>query len=144
MFVNVTALDQISHVISQAIAPAFLLGAVAAFVSVLITRMNRIVDRSNVLIDISDDDSARAPLKAILPRLKWRVRLLHKAIEYAVIGGIFTILLVIFAFASAYLNFRHEWMTGILFILALCFLAAALFTLWREIRAALKDDDYHI
>jgi hypothetical protein len=29
-------------------APAFLLGAVAAFVSVLISRMNRIIDRSQV------------------------------------------------------------------------------------------------
>jgi hypothetical protein len=49
-------------------------------------RMNRIVDRSNVLIAIPDDDTTRAPLKAILPHLKWRAKLLNKVIEYAVTG----------------------------------------------------------
>jgi hypothetical protein len=35
---------QLPQVIAQATAPAFLLGAVAAFISVLISRMNRITD----------------------------------------------------------------------------------------------------
>ena len=41
-------------------APSFLLGAVAAFISVLIARMNRIIDRSQALNAISDDDVSRA------------------------------------------------------------------------------------
>ena len=36
---------QLSQVISQSTAPAFLLGAVAGFVSILLGRMNAIVDR---------------------------------------------------------------------------------------------------
>jgi hypothetical protein len=36
-------------VISHATAPAFLLGAIAGFVSVLMTRMNNIIDRSRAL-----------------------------------------------------------------------------------------------
>jgi hypothetical protein len=40
---------QLSQIISQVTAPAFLLGAVASFTSVLIARMNRIIDRSQAL-----------------------------------------------------------------------------------------------
>jgi hypothetical protein len=47
---------QLSQVIAQVTAPAFLLGAVAAFISVLIARMNRIVDRSQALNAITDDN----------------------------------------------------------------------------------------
>jgi hypothetical protein len=44
-------------VISQAAAPAFLLGALAAFIAVLINRLNRIVDRTAILNGIPDEDS---------------------------------------------------------------------------------------
>ena len=35
---------QLAQVIAQVTAPSFLLGAVAAFISLLIARMNRIID----------------------------------------------------------------------------------------------------
>jgi Protein of unknown function (DUF2721) len=69
---------QLSQVISQVTAPAFLLGAVAAFISVLISRMNRIIDRSQALNAIADDDKAKAALKSDIPRLKRRATLLTK------------------------------------------------------------------
>lgn len=47
------SVSQLSHVISQA-APAFLLGALAAFIAVLISRPNRIVDRTVILNGIAD------------------------------------------------------------------------------------------
>lgn len=136
--------DQISRVISQATAPAFLLGAVAAFISVLITRMNRLADRSNALIAIADDDSRSAHLKAVLPRLSRRAKLMNRAIEFAVISGIFTTGLVILAFVSAFLKFRHEYGAGLMFTLALMSFAASLITLWREVRASLKDLEYYV
>jgi hypothetical protein len=119
-------------------------GAVAAFISVLITRMNRLADRSNALIAIPDDDPRWAHLKVVLPRLSQRARLMNRAIEFAVISGIFTTGLVILAFLSAFLRFRHEYGAGIMFIMALMSFAAALITLWREVRAALKDIEYHV
>jgi hypothetical protein len=143
MLTDIHTADHISRVISQATAPAFLLGAVAAFVSVLIGRLNRVIDHINVLIAIADDDPKRAHLKAALPRLDRRARLMNRAIEFAVIAGISTTLLVIWAFMSAFLGLRHEYGAGVLFAIALAFFAAALFTLWREVRAALRDlEDY--
>ncbi|AYG58932.1 DUF2721 domain-containing protein [Rhizobium jaguaris] len=145
MLNEVATAEQISRVISQATAPAFLLGAVAAFISVLITRMNRIVDRSNVLSALPEDDPARGHLRVIvLPRLKRRARLLNKAIECAVMSGIFTTMLVIMAFAASFLNLRHEYGAAFMFSIALLFFAASLVALLLEVRAAVHDLDFYV
>ena len=52
--------QQLSQVMSQATAPAFVLGAVAGFVSILLGRTTTIVDRIRSLNEIPDDDVARA------------------------------------------------------------------------------------
>lgn len=88
MLPDTPSVSQLSHVISQAAAPAFLLGALAAFIAVLISRQNRIVDRTIVLNGISDNDTFRSRLKADLPRLMRRAAMLNRAIFWAVIGGI--------------------------------------------------------
>src|SRR5215813_4811861 len=52
------SLNQLSTIIGSVAAPAFLLGAVAAFISVLISRMNRVIDRSQFLHKIPDSDES--------------------------------------------------------------------------------------
>jgi hypothetical protein len=96
------SVSELSQVISQAITPAFLLGALAVFISLLILRMNRVVDRVQNLNAIAESDPVRARLKADLPRLKQRSMLLNKAIFYATTSAIFATLLVIVAFVSAF------------------------------------------
>jgi len=94
------SVTQIAQVISQVTAPAFLIGAVAAFTSVLISRMNRIIDRSQALNAIKDDDQTKAQLKSDIPRLRRRAALLNRAIFYSTVSAIVTSLLVIVAFIS--------------------------------------------
>jgi hypothetical protein len=43
------SVEQLSSIIGSVAAPAFLLGAVAASISVLMSRMNRVIDRSQFL-----------------------------------------------------------------------------------------------
>ena len=124
-------------------APSFLLGAFAAFSSVLIAPMNRIIDRSQALNAIGDDEPSRAGLKSDIPRLKRRAALLNKAILFSAISAIVTSMLVIVAFVSAFLNFQHEYGVAVLFVLALCFFTAALVDLAREVRVALHDFDHY-
>ena len=133
---------QLSQVIAQVTAPAFLLGAVAAFVSALISRMNRIIDRLQVLNEIGDDNSRKTQLKSDVPRLKRRAALLNKSILFAVISAIITSILVIVAFITAYLTFPHEYGVGLFFIAALGFFTAALVNLGRETLIALHDYDH--
>jgi Protein of unknown function (DUF2721) len=136
-------LDQLSQVISHATAPAFLLGAVAGFVSILITRMNGIIDRIRSLNMIADDDSPRARLKTDLPRLRHRAQLMNQAVYLAIGSGISTTVLVILAFASAFVGMRHEPLAGLLFGVALGLLGAALVAFAREVRIALNEFDHY-
>jgi Protein of unknown function (DUF2721) len=133
---------QLSQVIAQVTAPAFLLGAVAAFISVLISRMNRIIDRSQALNAIGDDSSGKAQLKSDIPRLKRRAALLNKSILFATISAIITSILVIVAFVTAFLNVRHEYGAALLFVLALAFFTASLVNLARETLIALHEYDH--
>jgi Protein of unknown function (DUF2721) len=137
------SVSQLSQVITQAIAPAFLLGALAAFVSVLTLRMNRVVDRSQMLNGIDDGDKTRAHLKADLPRMQQRAILLNNAVLLATLSAICATLLVMVAFVSAFFNIQHERGIAALFVITLGFFAAALVNFARETRVALHEFDYH-
>jgi hypothetical protein len=139
---DLTDLDHLSQVISHALAPAFLLGAVAGFVSILVGRMNGVIDRIRALNAITDD-SPRARLKGDIPRLTHRARLLNTAIRLALASGVSTTLLVVLAFGSALVGLRHEPIAGVLFMLALGLLGAALLTFLREVWIGLSEHDHY-
>jgi uncharacterized protein DUF2721 len=133
--------DQLSLVISQAAAPAFLLGAVASFLSVLVSHLARIVDRSRAIIAISDDDAKAARLKEHLPELHFRAGLIIRSIYWAVGSGIAACLLMIIAFLAAYLGARHEPTAAIFFTISLLLFTASLIAFARDLRVALKQND---
>jgi hypothetical protein len=130
------SVSELSQVITQAIVPAFLLGALAAFISLLILRMNCVIDRSQALNAIGDADAARTYLKADLPRLKQRSILLNAAILYAAVSAIFATLLVMVAFVSAFFGVEHERGIAALFVITLGFFAAALINFARQQKSA--------
>jgi uncharacterized membrane protein len=137
------SLNQLSSIIGSVAAPAFLLGAVAAFISVLISRMNRVIDRSQSLNKINESDKERSFLKADIPRLMRRAELLNRSVFYATISAIVTALLIIVAFISAMLRLAHEYGVALLFMVALSFFLLALVDLARETRMGLHDFDHH-
>ena len=127
------------QVISQVTAPSFLLGAVAAFVSVLIGRMNRTIDRLEALNAVSDHDISKTHLESDIPHLKRRAVLLNRAIVFSTISAIVTSSLVIVAFVAAFFQFQHEYGVAVLFIVALGFFTLSLVDLAREARISLHD-----
>jgi hypothetical protein len=143
MFPDTPSVTQLSHVISQAAAPAFLLGALAAFIAVLISRLNRIVDRTVILNGIPDDDTARCRLKADLPRLMQRAVMMNRAIFWAVIASIAVTLLVIVAFVTAFFQIQHERGVAIFFMISLGAFTISLVDFAREVRIALSEYDHH-
>src|SRR3954463_2070273 len=118
MIPEMPSVSQLSQVISQAAAPAFLLGALAAFIAVLISRLNRIVDRTAMLNGIAEDDAVRHRLKADLPRLMRRSAMVNRAIFWAVIASISLTVLVIVAFLTAFLQVQHERGVAIFFLIS--------------------------
>ena len=85
MFPEPPSVTQLSQVIAQVTAPAFFLGAVAAFISGLTIRLNRIVDRSQALNEIRD---VKGRLKSDIPRLEHRAHLLNRAMLSSTISAI--------------------------------------------------------
>jgi hypothetical protein len=143
MIPETPSVSQLSQVISQAAAPAFLLGALAAFIAVLISRLNRIVDRTVVLNGIPDDDSVRTRLKADLPRLMRRAAMMNRAILWAVVASIALTLLVIVAFVTAFLQLQHERGVALFFMISLGAFTVSLVEFAREVRIALSEFDHH-
>jgi hypothetical protein len=133
---------QLSQVISQATGPAFVLGAVAAFIAVLLSRMQMVLDRIRNLNEISDTDTVRAHLKSDIPRLRQRAKLLNSSTHLALLSGMCTSSLLIVGFVSAFFRLRHEYGAGILFAVAIGLLGGSLFRFAQEVRMGLSEADH--
>ena len=143
MLTDTPTVTQLSHVIAQSAAPAFLLGALGAFIAILISRLNRIVDRTVILNGIPDDDTVRCRLKADLPRLMQRAAMMNRAILWAVIASISVTLLVIVAFVTAFFQIQHERGVAIFFMISLGAFTISLADFAREVRIALSEYDHY-
>jgi hypothetical protein len=135
------SIAQLTRIIGTVAAPAFLLGAVASFRSLLVTRTNQVIERSHFLNGITDVDTSRAHLKSDLPRLKRRATLLKRALLCSVLSAILTALIIIVAFISAFYHLAHEYGVALLFVGALIAFCASLIDLAREVRLSLHDND---
>jgi hypothetical protein len=135
------SMEQLARIIGSVAAPAFLLGAVASFISVIFSQINRVIDRSRYIDSIKDDDATRSYLKADLPRLRRRAELLLRALRYSILSAMLTALIIIVAFISAYYNFAHEYGVALLFVGALVAFCLSLIDLSREAKIALHDND---
>ena len=133
---------QLSQVMAQSTGPAFVLGAVAQFVSILLNRLTNVIDRIRSLHDIADADTARQHLKADIPRLRTRAILLNRATHLALLSGICTTLLLVIGFVTAYVELRHEYGAGLLFAIAIGLLGMALFRFGQEVRMGLSEADH--
>lgn len=132
-----------AQVFSNALAPTFFLGAVAAFVSLMNTRLLAVIERIRALNEISEDDQARVHLKADLERLKRRARYLASGIYSALVGGVCATLLLAVLFIAGFLGQKHAYGAALLFIVATFFFGFALVRFAQEASIGLsKHDEY--
>ena len=102
-------------------------------------RFSRVLERIRAVAGIAADDQSQAHLRSELPRLMRQMRILNRAIFFAVCSAICTTALVILAFASALLGFRHEPVVAWIFMLALGLMGASLFNFVREVWSSLDE-----
>jgi hypothetical protein len=133
----VTDIDHLSEAISHATAPAFMLGAVAGFLSILISRLERVADRKRALS--SAEAGALDPSGAIAASFSRRMDLLSRAIYFAVLSALVTAALLITAFLAALVGIGHGKIIALLFAVSLGLLMAALVELTREIRVYMAN-----
>jgi Protein of unknown function (DUF2721) len=136
MLPETPSVAHISAVISQSTAPAFVLGAVAGFLSILMSRMERVADRARAL---RATNPRVVPADVDLGRLvARRLELLYGAIYFAILTALTTAALLLLAFGAALLEVRHEHGVAALFSVALILLMASLVHFVLEIRMAMK------
>lgn len=134
-------IQRLTLIFSQATAPTFFLGAVAAFVSLMSSRLSMIVGRIRALNAIPEGDPERAHLKTDLERLRRRARLLSRAIVASLVSGICATALLAVVFTAEFFGLKYAYGAGLLFIVATVFLGAGLVYFAREARIGLSEAD---
>jgi heme exporter protein D len=142
--VHSLSLETVAHVIALATGPAFLIAAVLSFLYLLATRMAQVVDRARALDDIDDKDERRARLKADMPLLRRRARLLNLATALSVVSGVITAVLIVVAFLGALLDFETETVIVAFFILALVSFMVSLFFFGREVVMSVSEFKHYL
>ena len=135
--------EELSKIFSEATAPAFLLGAVAGYVSILLGRIASVLERVRTIHDISEEDTERIRLRSDLPRLKRRADLLSRSTYLALCAGICTTSLLAVNFISAFLGLQHAPGAALLFLLAVVLLGSSLFRFAQEVRMGLSEFDHY-
>lgn len=136
---------EITQVIQLAVAPVFLLTAIATVVATLNSRLGRIVDRRRALLERSagnrqgDQADPAAHELALLAR---RAHVVYLSIFSAVLGALFICLVVASAFLAALASFDLSRLVAGLFILSMLALVVALSLFLREVYLAVAHSTH--
>jgi hypothetical protein len=129
---EVPDIDRLTQIFSNAIAPAFFLGAVAAFVSLMMSRLAAVSERIKATRALPDQDGAAVGSGMALGALTRRARLLSDGIILSLGGGMCATVLLAILFGSQFFGLRHAYGAALLFITATLLLGAALFRFAQE------------
>jgi hypothetical protein len=145
---QVTAFDDIAHVIQLAIAPVFLLTAIAGFVNALLSRLSRAIDRRRSLEDLlpayEEGSQARAHMTYELELLARRIHLIMWAVGLSVLSAVFICLLIGLAFLAAFVSTQVSGALAGLFVLSILSLTACLLLFFREVLLAGRSVQHNI
>jgi hypothetical protein len=133
--------ERLAHIFSTATAPTFFLGAVAAFASLMTSRMEAAMNRVRALNSIADMNKESAHLKADVERLLRRARLLKSGIINALVAGVCATVLLADLFATEFVGLKYAYGAGILFMIATIFLGVALVRFAQEVRISVHESD---
>jgi hypothetical protein len=127
-------LSDITHTIQLAVAPVFLLSALGTTLSVLTTRLARIIDRARLLesqLDtLAEVEQQRA--RTELVTLSHRARLIHRALTAGVGAALSVCLLITLAFVGYLTQTNLGAGVAVLFILAMGLFVFSLLSFMRE------------
>jgi len=138
---NTAPLTDIGHVIQLAIAPVFLLTAIATILNVLAGRLGRAVDRRRVLaaaLPNLDGDISTLAKQELFYEMR-RIKLIYVAISMAVFSALLVAALISLAFIDPFVQLDFTKLIAVLFILAMVALVASLAILLREIFYAVNS-----
>ncbi|MBC3908935.1 MULTISPECIES: DUF2721 domain-containing protein [Undibacterium] len=135
-------LGDVSHIIQLAIAPVFLLTGVGTILSVLTSRLARIIDRSRVVEELlhGENSPAISPagLEEELHELYERSHLINRAITLSTSCGLLICLVIAALFTGDATNLNLEKLIASLFVAGVFSLIGSFIFFMREIFVATK------
>jgi len=139
-FQNVGA---VAHVIQLSVAPVFLLTAIGTMLSVMTSRLGRVIDRARVLETKLEGapDHAVPHLHAYLATLSRRADLIGRAITLCTCTAVLVCTVIALLFVGDFLRYDMSLPVALLFIMAMIIFVAGLLSFLREIfiaKASLK------
>jgi len=128
----------IAHVIQLAVTPVFLLTGIGAILSVLTSRLARIVDRGRELEGLfaSADSGESACAAADLIILSRRAKLINRAISLCTMCALLICSVIVVLFVGAFISPDISIPIALLFVAAMTLLILALIVFLSEIRLA--------
>lgn len=125
-----TEIVSVAHAIQQAVAPVFLLTGVGAFLSVLSSRLGRVIDRFRT---IENDAERNMEEMAVLAK---RARWIHWAISLCTVCALLVCIVIAALFIGSELGKDPSGTIAFFFVAAMFALTAGLLCFLREIALA--------
>jgi hypothetical protein len=128
----------IVHAIQLSLAPVFLLNGIGVLLSMLTSRLARIVDRARAMEAMIENVSAGEArmLSARLAVARRRCRLMNRAITLSTVSALLIALVVALLFYSAFSSLPLTLAIALLFIISMGSLVGALVCFLIEVRIA--------
>jgi hypothetical protein len=136
-----TSIEALAGVIQLAVAPVFLLAAIAGLLSVMSTRLGRIIDRARVIerrIPQAKREEQRALLRSETTTLWTRIALINWAIRLCVTGALTVCLVIMALFVGEFVVFNIAALVAVLFVIAMILMIAGLLFLLREVNVSTR------
>ncbi|AZR81813.1 MULTISPECIES: DUF2721 domain-containing protein [Piscirickettsiaceae] len=140
LFSDAVPVNTVSHLIQLSVAPVFLLAGIGSLLGVLVSRLSRIVSKSEELSNILLMEKSQSPvdrrsseIRQRLDFLERRRRYLNHAILACTMTGLLVALVIMIMFLSAFFAFNGSVLIAVLFILAMASLIVGLLIFLREI-----------
>jgi hypothetical protein len=128
----------VAHAIQLAIAPVFLLTALAGLLGVMAGRLARVIDRARSVEAAWPglDADAQAMARLELHSLERRRRVCSWSINYCTTAALLVCLVIVTLFAEEFLATNLKWLVGALFVGAMAVVIGGLACFLREVYLA--------
>ena len=140
MIASVVNIDDVSHAIQLALAPAFLLTAIAGLLNVMTGRLARIIDRGRQLTE-TDESSAVLLLEHLrveLTGLESRRYLAGSAITACTLAALLVCMVIAALFLEVLLGLQFKWFIGLVFTVAVLAMVVGLSYFLREVHLSTR------
>lgn len=132
-------ISEIAHVVQLAVAPVFLLTGLGSILSVLTTRMGRVIDRAHRIEGWIDDGKNPAHYATELATLSQRLGIIHHAITACSLSAFLVCAVVFTIFVGTYADVQIGGAVAFLFAAAMIMLIGALALFMSEVQIARRS-----